>query len=106
MADGVIRSGREQDVADNVLPSVRFDGVLHLAGSIETVESVKKSEKYWDNNVHPAKEVPLAARRHGVLRLIFSSPGAVHGGVAQRPIPETRLWVPRLLRRDQVLPST
>lgn len=58
LADGVIRSGREQDVADNVLPSARFDGVLHRAGSIEIVESVKKSEKYWDNNVHPTKGGP------------------------------------------------
>ncbi|WP_040802018.1 UDP-glucose 4-epimerase GalE [Nocardia higoensis] len=66
--------------ADILTPEAGFDGVLHLAASIEVAESVRNPEKYWGNNIEGSLALLRAIRAAGVPRLIFSSTGSLYSG--------------------------
>jgi UDP-glucose 4-epimerase len=85
--------GRVHEAASEVLdPS--FDGVLHFAAFIAAGESVRKPEKYWDNNLVGSLRLLDAIRAAGVRRLVFSSTANVYGDPDELPIPETAVTRP------------
>jgi UDP-glucose 4-epimerase len=73
--------------ADDVLAE-GFDGVLHFAARSLVGESVQRPELYWSGNVVTSFRLLEAMRRHGTLRLVFSSTAATYGEPEQVPIPE------------------
>jgi UDP-glucose 4-epimerase len=63
--------------------------VIHLAAFIAAGESVKKPEKYWQNNLAGSLSLLDAMRDIGIKKLIFSSTAAVYGNPETVPIEET-----------------
>ena len=70
---------------DEVFARHKPAAVIHLAGYIEVGESVKKPERYLNNNAVKTDALIAAALRHGVEAFVFSSTCAVYG------IPQTDL---------------
>ena len=65
-----------------------FDGVLHLAASIEVGESLRRPLAFYRNNVSAAVTLIEACVAAGARAFVFSSSAAVYGHRAQQPIPE------------------
>jgi UDP-glucose-4-epimerase GalE len=65
-----------------------FDGVLHLAGSIEVAESVRRPLAFHRNNVSASLTLLEACVGAGVRACVFSSSAAVYGNPLVSPIPE------------------
>lgn len=65
------------------------DFVLHLAASLSVVESVKKPEKYFKNNVVGTNNLLALSVKHKVKKLVFSSSCSVYGTADQFPTSET-----------------
>jgi len=65
-----------------------IDAVIHCAAYIEAGESVRKPEKYWQNNTIGSLKLLEALRNLGTKKLIFSSTAAVYGNPAKTPITE------------------
>jgi UDP-glucose 4-epimerase len=87
--------GRVHDMISDVLaPAAGFDAVLHFAAYIEAGESVRRPEKYWENNTIGSLRLLDAVRAAGVPRLVFSSTAAVYGDPDEVPIPETAVTRP------------
>ena len=78
--------GRVHDV--DVLDG-SFDGVLHFAAYIAAGESVRRPEKYWENNAVGSLRLLDAMRAAGVRRIVFSSTANIYGDPSSLPIPET-----------------
>jgi UDP-glucose 4-epimerase len=57
----------------------RFDAVLHFCARSLVGESVSQPYDYYSNNVTGTLNLLEAMRRHGVLKLVFSSTAAVFG---------------------------
>ncbi len=66
----------------------KFDGVIHLAASIEVGESVEKPLQYLENNTLKTARLIHQMLEHGLDKLIFSSTAAVYGIQEKVPIPE------------------
>ena len=66
----------------------RFDLVMHFAALAYVGESVTEPELYYQNNVVGALNLLTAMRRHGVMRLVFSSTCATYGEPDHVPIDE------------------
>jgi UDP-glucose 4-epimerase len=79
--------GRVHEAAAEVLDS-SFDGVLHFAAFIEAGESVRRPEKYWENNLVGSLRLLDAMRSAGVRRIVFSSTAGVYGDPDTSPITE------------------
>jgi len=65
-----------------------FDGVLHLAASIEVGESGKRPLAFHRNNVSASLTLLDACVDAGVRAFVFSSSAAVYGNPLLSPIPE------------------
>jgi UDP-glucose-4-epimerase GalE len=65
-----------------------LDGVLHLAGSIEVAESVRRPLAFHRNNVSASLTLLEACVGAGVRAFVFSSSAAVYGNPLVSPIPE------------------
>ena len=63
--------------------------MLHFAAFIAAGESVRRPEKYWDNNLVGSLRLLDAMRAAGVRRMVFSSTANVYGDPDELPIPET-----------------
>jgi UDP-glucose 4-epimerase len=66
----------------------KIDAVLHFAAFIAAGESVKKPEKYWQNNMVSSLQLLTAMRELGIKQLVFSSTAAVYGEPETTPITE------------------
>ncbi len=66
----------------------RPQAVIHLAGLIDTRESVDDPAPYYENNVGGTLTLLACMRQAGVERLVFSSTAAVYGEPAYAPIDE------------------
>lgn len=66
----------------------RPQAVVHLAGLIDTRESVDDPAPYYDNNVGATLTLLACMRQAGVDRIVFSSTAAVYGEPAYAPINE------------------
>ncbi|MGA9673001.1 MAG: UDP-glucose 4-epimerase GalE [Terracidiphilus sp.] len=71
-----------------------FDGVLHLAASIEAGESMVHPEKFFRNNTASTLALLEAMLAHGPRRLVFSSTAAVYGEPESVPIQEDARLLP------------
>ena len=70
------------------------DAVLHMAGYAEVAESERDPARYLRNNVSEPLIMLDVMRRHGILRLVFSSTAAVYGEPDTVPIPESATLAP------------
>ena len=85
--DFVLGDVAEPDLLDNVMAR-GFDVVMHFASFIEVGESVKHPDKYYQNNFVNTLNLLDCMRRHGVMRIIFSSTAAIFGEPQYSPIDE------------------
>lgn len=58
------------------------DGIFHMAALPRVTFSVENPELTHDVNVNGTLKVLLAARRHGVKKLVFSSSSSTYGGLS------------------------
>jgi UDP-glucose 4-epimerase len=72
----------------------KIDAVLHFASSLSAGESVKKPEKYWQNNTVASLALIEDMRQLGIKKLIFSSTAAVYGNPEVTPITEDARTAP------------
>ncbi len=73
---------------DGCFAAHRVDLVMHFAALAYVGESVTEPELYYQNNVVGALNLLTAMRKHGVMRLVFSSTCATYGEPDQVPIDE------------------
>lgn len=95
---------------DSVLSGQRFDAVVHLAAETTVALSISDPAIYFQNNTVNGLTLLEAMRRHGVMRMVFSSTAATYGEPEttliteehpQRPINaygESKLMFERCLR--------
>src|ERR1700733_9920493 len=74
---------------NRVFKKYKFDGVIHMAASIEAGESMKFPEQYFRNNTANALTLLEAVLAHNVPRFVFSSTAALFGTPDRTPIEET-----------------
>lgn len=87
-ASATLVEGDVHDVADEVLASGGFDGVVHFAARSLVGESVDHPADYWQHNMVTTLILLDAMRTHGVNNLVFSSTAATYGEPEQVPITE------------------
>lgn len=73
---------------DRVFKKHKFDGVIHMAASIEAGESMKFPEQYFRNNTANSLTLLEAVLAHKVPRFVFSSTAALFGTPDRTPIEE------------------
>lgn len=66
----------------------KIDAVMHFAGAIEVVESMKNPEKYIKNNIYAGINLLEEMRKNNVRSIVFSSTAAVYGEPQKTPITE------------------
>lgn len=66
----------------------KIDAVIHFAGFKEVQESTKSPLKYYGNNITGTVVLCDVMNRHNVKRIVFSSSGAVYGGLNTSPLTE------------------
>lgn len=71
---------------DRVCPGV--DGIFHLAALPRVPFSVENPELTHDVNVNGTLQVLLAARKHAIKRVVFSSSSSAYGGQAEKLLVE------------------
>jgi len=84
----------EADIADRprveqLLRSLRPDGVLHFAALIEAGESMRRPELYFRNNTASTLSLLEAMHATGTGNLVFSSTAALYGEPKSSPIEES-----------------
>ena len=79
---------REANRLRAALDRWRPQAVVHLAGLIDTRESVSDPAPYYDNNVGATLTLLACMRHAGIERIVFSSTAAVYGEPAYAPIDE------------------
>jgi UDP-glucose 4-epimerase len=88
----------EGDVADQAAVLAASEGVqriFHLAARADIVPSIQEPEAYFRSNVVGTFCVLEAARRHGVMRLVYVASSSCYGIPSRYPTPETALADPR-----------
>jgi UDP-glucose 4-epimerase len=73
---------------NRVFKKYRFDGVIHMAASIEAGESMKFPEQYFRNNTANTLTLLEVVLAHKVPRFVFSSTAALFGTPDRTPIEE------------------
>ncbi len=93
---GTLIAGDVGDAAllDRLFAAHRFDAVMHFAARIEVAASLAHPLEYYRNNVQATLTLLEAMRRHGVLRLVFSSTAATFGQPLRSPIDESHPQAP------------
>jgi nucleoside-diphosphate-sugar epimerase len=81
--DGDIRN--EVDL-DKVCPGI--DGIFHLAALPRVTYSVEEPWKTHDVNVNGTLKILLAAKKHGVKRVVFSSSSSTYGAEEENLLKE------------------
>jgi len=88
--DGDIRNDADLDIA-----CAGVDGIFHLAALPRVTFSVEKPWETHDVNVNGTLKVLLAAKRHGVKRVVFSSSSSTYGSNEEKLLEEdTELKMP------------
>jgi UDP-glucose-4-epimerase GalE len=77
-----------------VLERWQPEAVIHMAGLIDTAESVRDPSRYYSHNVAATVVLLDAMRQAGVPSLIFSSSAAVYGEPSYTPIDEKHACAP------------
>ena len=68
-----------EEVISNLIHSNEFDLLMHFAGFIQVEESVKKPEKYFENNTNNAIKLFNICKNNGLTKIVFSSTAAAYG---------------------------
>jgi UDP-glucose 4-epimerase len=79
----------DQNFVKDILIQGEFEGVFHMAASLEVEESVREPIKYFKNNVENAIHLLEAMEIAGCKKIIFSSTAAVYGETDNKPVSET-----------------
>lgn len=79
---------RSPESISSVFARYPTDCVMLFAGYTSVGESVRRPERYFENNVIGALNLIKAALEAGARRFVFSSSAAVYGEPEQVPIPE------------------
>ncbi len=79
---------RDKNMLDRIFTENKIDAVIHFAASSIVPESIADPQKYYDNNVAGTLELLKAMKRHGVMKIVFSSTAAVYGEAGGAPISE------------------
>lgn len=87
--EGDIRNGED---LDKVCAGV--DGIFHLAALPRVTFTVENPELTHDVNVNGTLNLLLAAKKHKVKRLVFSSSSSIYGNQESMPLVETMLPAP------------
>lgn len=93
-AGATLVEGDVRDIADEVLSSGTFDGVVHFAARSLVGESVEHPADYWQHNLVTTLTLLEAMRKNDVSNLVFSSTAATYGEPEQVPITEDMPTVP------------
>jgi UDP-glucose 4-epimerase len=80
--------GDAQAVTD-VLRKHKIEAVMHFAALIEVGESMRKPERYFQNNTGATLTLLEAMVANGVNRFVFSSTAALYGEPDRTPIQES-----------------
>jgi len=78
----------DADAVEGVFKRHEFSAVIHFAGLKAVGESCEIPLRYYENNITGTLNLLAAMKRHGVLRLVFSSSATVYGDPASVPIRE------------------
>lgn len=73
---------------ESVFRQYSIDAVLHFAAYAYVGESIRKPEKYYQNNVANTLNLLRVMRKYGCNRIIFSSTCATYGEPEKTPITE------------------
>jgi len=82
----VVADLADERALDQTFEKYPFDAVIHLAGDIVVSESTADPGKYYANNIGGGLKLLGAMRRHGVMRIVFSSTAALFGMPRRVPI--------------------
>jgi len=85
---------RDRARLNEVFLAHKPDAVVHCAALIEVGESVKRPERFYDNNVAGALVLLEAMREHRVMPFVFSSTCATYGAPQRLPMDETHPQAP------------
>ncbi|MGC1903586.1 MAG: UDP-glucose 4-epimerase GalE [Candidatus Acidiferrum sp.] len=84
----VVGNTSDRPALNRIFKKYRFDGVIHMAASIEAGESMKYPEQYFRNNTANTLTLLEVVLAHKVPRFVFSSTAAVFGMPDRTPIEE------------------
>jgi len=94
VAKAVVGNVGDQGLVAELLAREGFDAVIHLAGYIESGESVENPGKYYENNIVGSLRFLAELAKAGAPPVIFSSSAAVYGGGLSSPLSETEIPSP------------
>ena len=80
----------DEEVISNLIQSNNFDLLMHFAGFIQVEESVKKPEKYFENNTNNAIKLFNICKKNGLSKIVFSSTAAAYGLVNEDKLIDER----------------
>ena len=69
----------DQKTITSLIQNNKFDLLMHFAGYIQVEESVKKPNKYFENNTNKAVKLFETCKENGLVNIVFSSTAAVYG---------------------------
>ena len=95
------RRTSDRAALDRIFKKYRFDGVVHMAASIEAGESMKFPEQYFRNNTANTLTLLEAVLAHKVPRFVFSSTAALFGTPDRTPIEENDPSIPPILTANR-----
>ena len=81
----------EKDLRENlndVFKNNKIEAIVHYAASCLVDESMKKPEKYFENNVYGSLNLLKTALSYNVNKIVFSSTCAVYGEAQYTPVDE------------------
>jgi UDP-glucose 4-epimerase len=84
----IVGDTSDRAALDRIFKKYRFDGVIHMAASIEAGESMKFPEQYFRNNTANTLTLLEVVLAHKVPRFVFSSTAALFGTPDRTPIEE------------------
>ena len=76
------------DDVEKLFKNYQIDTVIHFAGYIQVEESVKKPQKYFENNVGGTLNLLNSMVKYGVKKIVFSSTCAIYGEPEYIPLDE------------------
>ena len=76
----------DEKVISNLIQSNKFDLVMHFAGFIQVEESVRRPEKYFENNTDNAIKLFNICKKNGLNKIVFSSTAAAYGSVNENKL--------------------
>ncbi|CAL5063248.1 unnamed protein product [Urochloa decumbens] len=77
--DFILGDLRSLDDLEKVFAAKRYDAVIHFAGLKAVGESVAHPDMYYDNNLIGTINLYNTMKKHGCMKMVFSSSATVYG---------------------------